>query len=330
MPTPPASPTPPSPRSRRSPRSPRRRIALSQNFLHSQRLIDSLLDRSSIGPGDVVYEIGPGDGAITARLARRCRHVIAVEKDPHLVARLAARLSRASVSLYLADFLEFPLPVTPYKVFANVPFGITAAVLTRLIDAPVPPTDTYAAVQREAAERFAGMPDGPTETLTSALLKPWLEPTIVHRFDRRDFTPVPGVDVVLLRLCKRGPPLIAPEDRQRYRDFVTYCFGAWQPTVGDAIARAVHPPAARALASTRTGSPSLTRAWTSKPSDVPFQDWLALFRLLTKQLDTAAWSVFVGSETRLKAQQTRLQKVHRTRVRPPPMRHAAHAVRARR
>jgi 16S rRNA A1518/A1519 N6-dimethyltransferase RsmA/KsgA/DIM1 with predicted DNA glycosylase/AP lyase activity len=242
--------------------------------------------------------------------------------------------------VYLADFLEFPLPVTPYKVFANVPFGITAAVLTRLIDAPVPPTDIYAALQREAADRFAGMPDGPTETLTSALLKPWLEPTIVHRFDRRDFVPVPGVDVVLLRLSKLGPPLVAPGDRQRYRDFVTYCFGAWQPTVGDAIARALHPTAARLLASaiattsTRAtstataGSQSLDRTWMSKPSEVPFEDWLTLFRLLTRLLDAAAWSAFAGSEARLKAQQTRLQKVHRTRVRPPPMRHAAHALRA--
>jgi 23S rRNA (adenine-N6)-dimethyltransferase len=61
-------------------RSPRRRIALSQNFLRDAGVIETILTRSSVGPNDVVYEIGPGDGAITAQLARRCRHVVAVER----------------------------------------------------------------------------------------------------------------------------------------------------------------------------------------------------------------------------------------------------------
>ena len=56
-----------------------RRITYSQNFLHSPRLVDRLLDRSSIGADDLVIEIGSGRGVITERLAARSRQVLAIE-----------------------------------------------------------------------------------------------------------------------------------------------------------------------------------------------------------------------------------------------------------
>ncbi len=46
-------------------------LVYSQNFLRDQRLVRYLLDASSIGPADHVYEIGPGKGAIPAALAGR-------------------------------------------------------------------------------------------------------------------------------------------------------------------------------------------------------------------------------------------------------------------
>ena len=55
------------------------RVAHSQNFLRSPRLVERLLDRSGIGADDLVIEIGPGRGVITERLAARCRQVLAVE-----------------------------------------------------------------------------------------------------------------------------------------------------------------------------------------------------------------------------------------------------------
>ena len=53
----------------------RRSILYAQNFLKSSCLVDSLLDRYGIGPGDILYEIGPGKGIITECLARgiNCR-----------------------------------------------------------------------------------------------------------------------------------------------------------------------------------------------------------------------------------------------------------------
>src|SRR5690349_18944670 len=146
-----------------------RRMLYAQNFLKSRCLVDRLLDTCAIGPDDIVYEIGPGKGIITERLAQRCRQVITIEKDPLLVAALRSRFARtANVRLHEGDFLDYRLPGGHYKVFASIPFNITSAIVTRLTTAPVPPDDTYLIMQKEAAERFLG---APRETLFGVLLK---------------------------------------------------------------------------------------------------------------------------------------------------------------
>src|SRR6266508_5878309 len=63
----------------------------TQNFLRDRALMERLVSRADIAPTDVVYDLGAGSGALTDALARRAGRVIAVEKDPALVARLRAR-----------------------------------------------------------------------------------------------------------------------------------------------------------------------------------------------------------------------------------------------
>ena len=184
----------------------RQSVLYSQNFLKDPRLVASLLDRSQMERKDIVYEIGPGKGVITEQLARRYQQVIAIEKDPRLAELLREQFSgRPNVTIYAGDFLTYPLPRQRYKVFANIPFNITSAIVTRLTTAAHPPEDAHLIMQKEAAEMFLGEPRA---SLRSLLLKPWFSLEITHRFQRRDFTPAPRVDVVMLRLRKRGPPLV--------------------------------------------------------------------------------------------------------------------------
>ena len=69
------------------------------------------------------------------------------------------------------------MPRKPYKVFANIPFNITTAIVIRLTMAQYPPEDAYLAMQKEAAEKFLGKPH---ESLYAVLLKPWFEVEMVH------------------------------------------------------------------------------------------------------------------------------------------------------
>lgn len=282
-----------------------RRVALSQNFLRSPRLVERLLDRAGLAADDLVVEIGPGRGVITAALAARCRQVLAVEKDRALVAELGARFGGvANVALFAADALDFPLPVTEYKVFASIPFNRTAAIVGKLTSGSSPPRDAHLVVQKEAAQRFLGEP---RETLVALLLKPWFAPSVEHAFRPTDFAPPPAVDAVLLRLRRRQRPLVPAADAALYGDLLAHAFAAWQPTVRAALAAALPQPAVASLAK-RAGVP-LDRP----PSALPVEAWVAL-TVVCRDLFGDAPPAIRGARERLARQQAGLAKEHRTRT----------------
>ena len=281
-------------------------IRHSQNFLRDSRLVAALLDQSDVAHDATVYEIGPGKGIITEQLARRYRRVVAIEKDPQLATQLLrAFADRPNVTIHEVDFLRHPLPRQPYSVFANIPFNITSAIVTKLTSAPNPPDLAYLAMQREAAAMFLGQPRA---TLRAALLYPWFELEIVHRFKRADFTPAPRVDVVLLRLRKRGPPLITRADRQTYRDFVTYCFTAWRPTLSATLNDLFTP---RQLIALRR---ELAFDLDVPPTTLRCEQWLRLFSFAKSAGADRALQMIAGSERRLNQRQQQIHKVHRTRA----------------
>jgi 23S rRNA (adenine-N6)-dimethyltransferase len=85
-----------------------KQILLAQNFLRSSKLARSLLDTSSIGSRDIVYEIGPGRGIITAELAQIAHKVIAIEKDSNLARQLRQRFQDVdNVQIIANDFLMY-------------------------------------------------------------------------------------------------------------------------------------------------------------------------------------------------------------------------------
>jgi 23S rRNA (adenine-N6)-dimethyltransferase len=281
------------------------RIVYSQNFLHSRRLVDRLLDCSGITAEDLVIEVGPGRGVITERSAARCRQVLAIEQDQVLVKELGARFAHSSnVAIFAGDVLRFPLPLTAYKVFANIPFNITAAIVGKLTSGTSPPVDAYLAVQREAVDRFLG---APRQTLVSVLFQPWFEPTVIHRFQPSDFVPRPGVEVVLLRLRRRPAPLVEPADATLFEDFSAYVFTAWQPTVRAALSRILPRQTVHRIE--RSAGVSLDRP----PSAIPFAEWVSQADTFRGLVGERVASV-QGARDRLERQQAHLQKVHRTRA----------------
>jgi hypothetical protein len=70
-----------------------RDLHYSQNRLHSNALVDRLLDVSSVRSGDLVMDLGAGTGIISHRLASRGCRVIAVETDTHLVTTLRRKFA---------------------------------------------------------------------------------------------------------------------------------------------------------------------------------------------------------------------------------------------
>lgn len=295
-------------------RSPSKRMALSQNFLHSRTLVRALVARSGIGPDDLAIEIGPGKGIVTEALAATARHVLAIEKDPvhaAIVQRQVVAAGKTNITVFAADFLDFPLPATPYRVFANIPFAITAAIVGKLTTGTAPPASAHLVVQQEAAERFMG---NPAVTLQAASLHPWFALAIDHRFQRHDFTPVPQVDCVLLRIDQRRTPLLPPEDRPRYEAMTATLFSAWKPSVEAALVSIIGRQEARAL---RRPLGALGFSLTNRPSRFPLDGWAALYRELAKTPNAPWWTAFHNAAARLQQRQQALEQRPRPPARPP-------------
>jgi len=197
-------------------------FSISQNFLTSSAIIRRLLKKTDITKTDTVLEIGAGKGHITAALLEKSNQVIAVEIDPRLTEYLKNKFDRAeNLTLVQDDFLKTPLPTTPYKVFANIPFSRTTEIIRKLTSAKNPPSEAWLTMEKGAAKRFCGKPN---DNLNSLLLKPFFNLEVVWHFCREDFHPAPRVDTVLLHISKKTAPDLPFAIRSQYTEFLNRSF----------------------------------------------------------------------------------------------------------
>jgi ribosomal RNA small subunit methyltransferase A len=254
----------------------RRQVCLAQNFLRSPKVARRLVGMSKIGPRDIVYEIGPGKGIITAVLASMARQVIAIEKDPELVHRLRERFRPlVNVEIVEMDFLDYGFrneASSDYKIFGNIPYNITSRIVRKILYERSNISEAHLILQKEAAKKFSGFPK---ESLCSILAKPFFEFQIVHQLRRTDFWPVPAVDSVLLSIKRRSRPLIEMHE-VAYRDFVQYGFARWKPNLKLAFKNMFTYKQWRRLAR------DLHFPLNATPTELSFEQWLDLYRGFVK------------------------------------------------
>ena len=286
----------------------KRQLGHSQNFLRNSKLVAKLVSDSEINSRDTVFEIGPGKGIITRQLVEKAARVIAVEYDRSLADMLKQKFADyVNVKIIFGDFLKTKLPKRDnYKVFSNIPFNLTADILNKLTLATNPPQDSYLIVQENAAIKYAGSPYG-EERLRSLMLKPGFELKIIHRFRSTDFSPVPSVNIVMLRIKKPKQPLLSAKDMKLYKDFVTYIFSQHGKNLKERMKRIFTNEQFKRQASEQKFN------LFAHPGDLRFEQWLGLFRYFLKGVSSDKKTLIFGSYSRLIREQSRLIKIHRTR-----------------
>lgn len=213
----------------------RNKDTFSQNYITSSELVRFLISKSNIKPKDEVIEIGPGRGIITLELAKSAKSVIAVEKDRTLNYDLSFLTSNnPRIKIFFADFLQWNLPLTPYKIFSNIPFSITAEIINKILKAPNLPDSAFFIMQKEAALKFVGEPIT-NESQSSIISKAFFDIRIVTDIDRRYFAPKPQVDIVLVGFYKKNQFLVDKKKYWDYREFIVYCFNQWKGTVAESL-----------------------------------------------------------------------------------------------
>jgi predicted RNA methylase len=62
------------------------------------RVVELMLDMAKVKPGDVVYDLGSGDGRVLIAAAERRAQAVGIEINPKLVAAATDEITRAGVS----------------------------------------------------------------------------------------------------------------------------------------------------------------------------------------------------------------------------------------
>ncbi|HYV60433.1 MAG TPA: rRNA adenine N(6)-methyltransferase family protein [Acidimicrobiia bacterium] len=204
----------------------RGRRHFGQHFLGSARLAAQLVADAGVVDDDRVVELGAGRGILTEALAARAANVLAVELDSQLVRGLARRFAGVgNVVVLRADARDVPLPANRYRIVANLPFGVTAAVLRRLLDAPTCGLERAdLVVQWQVARERVRVGDRPPSDLVGAQWGPWWEFRRGRRLPAGSFRPRPSVDAAVLVVARRDPPLLPVVAHRRYASFVARAF----------------------------------------------------------------------------------------------------------
>jgi 18S rRNA (adenine1779-N6/adenine1780-N6)-dimethyltransferase len=80
-----------------------------QHLLTNPRVLDAIVRRAALRPGDAVLEVGPGTGNLTVRLLESpAARVSAVEIDPRMVDAVTARVDALGLAHKLTVRLAVP------------------------------------------------------------------------------------------------------------------------------------------------------------------------------------------------------------------------------
>ena len=173
------------------------RKRFGQNFLHDQNIIHRIVACIRPRPGDVLLEIGPGQGAITTELLAGGCELHAVELDRDLVALLQSKFGdRPNFHLRAGDALELDLndiAPTPVRVVGNLPYNISTPLLFRLLEQRDAVSDLHVMLQKEVVDRMVATPGSKDFGRLTVMLAPYTEISRLFDVSPDAFTPPPAV-----------------------------------------------------------------------------------------------------------------------------------------
>jgi 16S rRNA (adenine1518-N6/adenine1519-N6)-dimethyltransferase len=205
---------------------------LGQHFLHDRGLLERIAEASEAGPGEVVLEIGPGPGGLTAALLARGATVVGIEMDTRMGAELMRRHADDAFALIEGDALELDWPALvrpwtdlgmPWRVVGNIPYYITSPLLERALTPPMPRSVTFL-VQEEVAHRLAAAPGSSAYGALTVGVTGVADVAVPMHIGRGAFTPPPKVDSAVVHLVPRAQALVPPHQVAALRRLVVSLF----------------------------------------------------------------------------------------------------------
>lgn len=212
-----------------------------QNFLIDEGVLDDIVEGAGVTSEDTVLEIGPGVGALTAKLAEAAGKVIAVEIDDGLIPLLRGTLAdHDNIEVIHGDILKTDIrsllgEAGSCKVIANLPYYITTPVILRLLEYPDVINHITVMIQKEVAERIQAGPGGKEYGALSLAVQYRATARVIREVPPSCFYPQPGVDSVVIDLEMLPSPAVSVRDEKMLFDIIRDTFNMRRKTLPNAL-----------------------------------------------------------------------------------------------
>jgi 16S rRNA (adenine1518-N6/adenine1519-N6)-dimethyltransferase len=178
-----------------------------QNFLRNRGAVEKIIAAIEPQPGEVIVEIGPGEGVLTEKLATLGNELTAIEIDPDLSSRLQQRFGNIIVN---ADALTAPLPSRPFRAVGNLPYNVGTPILRRVVADPNVRRAVFM-LQKEVADRLVAKPGDEAYGFLSLYTQLYARARILMTLEPRSFFPPPKVRSAVVVLDPDRKPFASAE-----------------------------------------------------------------------------------------------------------------------
>ena len=171
--------------------------SINQHFMINHKILKDIVKAAEIQDDDVVLEIGPGLGFLTAELAQKARKVICVEIDEQFRPILQKLQEKyPNVEVIYGNALKIELPRFN-KLVSNIAYNLAEPLLLRLLyekfELGVMTLSQY------FAEKLAFPEKQKQKIKFSVIMQSYFESEIVETISPENFYPAPKIDSAILK-----------------------------------------------------------------------------------------------------------------------------------
>jgi 16S rRNA (adenine1518-N6/adenine1519-N6)-dimethyltransferase len=204
----------------------------SQNFLKNQLVARTIIDSLNIKRGDIILEIGPGEGILTELLINSfADKIIGVEIDFRFARWLRhrfideKRLFLIDEDILKVDINSLAIGENKIRIVGNLPYAITSPILFYLLNNRMRIQDITVMIQKEVGERISSKPGSKVYGIPSVLFQIYSSIEMLFSISRNEFYPVPEVDSCVIKMTFFDEPCFNIIDNVFFNSLVRSVFG---------------------------------------------------------------------------------------------------------
>lgn len=222
--------------------------SLGQNFITDPGLIQRIVEGSGAGSEDLIIEIGPGIGVLTAEAAETAAKVVAVEIDRKLIPVLSETLAGyGNVEIVNQDILKTDLNkiieaqrdagsfTGGVKIMGNLPYYITTPIIMHILENHTAADSITIMMQKEVADRIKAGPGNKIYGAISVAVQYYCTVEQIAAVPREVFVPKPKVDSAVLRLSLRREKPVELADEKIFFACIKAGFGQRRKTLRNSL-----------------------------------------------------------------------------------------------